>query len=390
MHAHQGNNQSDTAQGNRLIQPEELFSVLQQNEVNFFCGVPDSLLKSFCAYVTDEARHHVIAANEGNAIGLAIGYHLATGQVPLVYMQNSGLGNSINPLLSLADKEVYGIPMLLLIGWRGEPGVKDEPQHVKQGRVMLPMLDAMEIPYAVLPDGVDAARDVVGKACETALRDKTPYAIVVTKDAFAPYVLKSKAENSYELSRRQVIEMIAAAIDERDVVVSTTGFASRELFEYRKEAEQGHRKDFLTVGGMGHTSQIALGMALGQSDRNVYCIDGDGSALMHLGGLAVNGFSELKHFKHIVINNGAHHSVGGQETAGFKVSFAEIAKACGYQNIYTAYTQEELVRTIAELKNSDGPSFLEVRVNLDVRKDLGRPTTTPAENKEDLMEFLQK
>ena len=356
--------------------------------MKFFTGVPDSLLKNFCAYVSDNAENHIIAANEGGAVALAIGNYLATGGLPLVYLQNSGLGNCVNPLLSLADDEVYGIPMLLLIGWRGKPGVKDEPQHVKQGRVMLAMLDSMEIPYSIVPQDTDNLDEFVSDACKVAKEKNNPYALIVEKGTFDSYKLQSTVDNNYPLSRERAIELIASAIDDKDVIVSTTGFASRELFEVREKLGQGHEKDFLTVGGMGHTSHIAVGAALGADDRNIYCIDGDGSVLMHMGSMAINAVHGGKNFKHIVINNGMHHSVGGQETVGFNISLQEIAKACGYEGVDLAHDESQLIEALKYAKNNNSSLFLEVRVNKEARENLGRPTKTPAENKKALMEFF--
>lgn len=367
------------------------YEALLEHRLHFFTGVPDSLLKDFCAYLTDHAleTQHVIAANEGGAVALAAGYHLATGDIGVVYLQNAGQGNAVNPLVSLADPEVYAIPMLLLIGWRGEPGVHDEPQHIKQGKITLDLLRVLGIPSAILPGELDDARKSLTEAVRCIREWKSPFAFVVRKGTFDAYVSRKQATGeSLALSREQAIGSIVSLLDERDVVVSTTGMASRELFEYRESHREGHHRDFLTVGSMGHASQVALGIALAQPHRPVYCIDGDGAAIMHAGAFAIIGSLAPRNFKHIVINNGAHDSVGGQPTAGFRIDFPALAKACGYTLALRATTNEEVGRTFMQLKRSSGPALLEVRVRKGARSDLGRPTTTPMENKNVFMEFL--
>jgi phosphonopyruvate decarboxylase len=373
-----------------MISPKHFFDTLVENGVTFFTGVPDSLLKDFCAYVTENApkENHVISSNEGAAIALAAGCTLVTKKPALVYMQNSGLGNAVNPLLSLADKEVYSVPMLLMIGWRGEPGKKDEPQHVKQGRVMLQMLEAMEIPYSLINAELQDVKGEIEKAVSFATEQNRPYALVVSSGTFDKHTLKEASAFSYPLKREDAIQHILDDISEADVVVSTTGMASREVFEHREKRNQGHRNDFLTVGGMGHCSQIALGIALKHKGKNVYVIDGDGAVIMQMGSLAIIGSEAPENFKHIIINNGAHDSVGGQPTVGFQMDFGAIAKACGYEISLVAESVEEIKAGLQKLKAGKGPSLLEIRVNKGARTDLGRPTSTPVENKEALMEFL--
>jgi len=361
---------------------------LIKNGIDFFTGVPDSLLKDFCAYVTDNApeEKNIIAANEGNAIALAAGHHLATKKFALVYMQNAGLGNTINPLTSLADEEVYSIPMLLLIGWRGEPDVKDEPQHKKMGKITLQLLETLGIPYVILNGNYE---EIIKNAIIHMKNKKSPYAIVVKKDTFEKYELKNKKITNYELNREGAIKTIVNLLDEDDIVVSTTGMASRELFEIREANKQGHEKDFLTVGSMGHSSSIALGIALEKPDRQVYCFDGDGALIMHMGALAIIGQLKPKNFKHIVFNNYAHDSVGGQPTAALNMNIPLVAKANGYAAAFSAKTKEEIINKIGKIKSMNGPVLLEIKVNKGARKDLGRPTTTPIQNKEDFMGFLQ-
>ena len=363
---------------------------LMENGVDFFAGVPDSLLKNMCAYITDRCdfAHNVIAANEGAAVGLAAGHYLATGKAGCVYMQNSGEGNIINPLASLTDREVYNIPVLLLIGWRGRPGVHDEPQHVKQGKVTTGLLNVMGVNYEVLSKEEDKAEKQITKAIK-ALQNNEVFALVIEKDTFEDYKLQNVEVNDLSMSREEAIQMVAAALGEKDCIVSTTGMISRELFEYRAAMNHGHERDFLTVGSMGHASQIALGIALAQPERRVWCFDGDGAAIMHMGSMAIVADKAPKNYAHIVFNNGAHDSVGGQPTVGLKIDLPAVAKAVGYPNVFSVDNKADLTDCLNAVEMVEGPVLLEVKVKKGNRKDLGRPTTTPIQNKEALMNFLK-
>jgi len=380
-----------------MIRPEFFIGKLRENGIDFFAGVPDSLLKNICAYITDSLprEQNIIAANEGGAMGIAAGYHLATGRIPVVYMQNSGEGNIINPLASLTDKEVYNIPVLLLIGWRGRPGVHDEPQHVKQGKVTTGLLNTMGINYTVLSKDEEAAAKQVKTAVDYMQKTNECYALVIEKDTFDAYVLQNKVDSGLTLSREEAIETVVEALPQNAAVVSTTGMISRELFEIRERKAQGHAHDFLTVGSMGHASQIALGIALQQPQRPVFCFDGDGATIMHMGNMAITASMMPKNYVHVVFNNGAHDSVGGQPTVGLSIDLPAIAKAVGYPQTYSVSTKEELGMALASITNNlspitQGPIFLEIRVRKGNRKDLGRPTTTPIQNKEALMKFLSE
>jgi len=366
-----------------VISPEFFYKGLEAMGVGFFTGVPDSLLKQFCAYLKDNVPHerNIIAANEGCAMGLAAGYHLATGKVPLVYMQNSGMGNATNPLLSLTDPDVYNIPVVLVIGWRGEPGVHDEPQHVKQGKITCTLLETMGIPYSILPEDEDEAKEVL-KKCSSYIKEKNaPYAIVVRKNTFSDYPAKKTEEPPYEMSREEAIGIIADEM-KGSLFVSTTGMASRELYEIRDRNNESHGSDFLTVGSMGHSSQIALGIALNLPDRRIVCIDGDGAAIMHMGGMATIASESPSNLTHIVINNGVHDSVGGQPTVSREIDMHAIAEAMGYANIFTVESEESLRKA---LECTEGPVFIQVMVHRGARKDLGRPKSTPVENKDSFM-----
>lgn len=375
-----------------MITCRDFYNCLLEKGVYFYCGVPDSLLKEFCAFLIDtaESKNHIITANEGNAVGLAAGHYLATDSIGLAYMQNSGLNNALDPLTSLADQEVNSIPVLLMIGWRGEPGKKDEPQHRKQGRITLKLLETLEIPFTVLPGSIGEARRCVEKACAVMREKRAPYALIIREDIFEPYSPQQKAEAPYAMTREEAIELIADGLGPKDVIVATSGKTSRELFEYRTRSHQGHDKDFLTVGSMGHASQIALGIALRKQDRHVYCLDGDGAVIMHMGSLAILGAQAPGNFKHVIINNGAHDSVGGQPTVCFAIDFGLIAKGCGYKTVLKAQTRKDAIEKIKMLRTSTGPSLLEVRVRRGAREDLGRPAISPVKNKNDFMDFLRR
>ncbi len=438
-----------------MIPNESFLDAMRRSGIHFFAGVPDSLLKHICACITDsvDSKHHVITANEGAAVALAAGHHLATGHVPLVYMQNSGLGNSANPLLSLADREVYSIPMLLMIGWRGRPGVKDEPQHVKQGRVQNNLLEAMEIPREVIGPDSDDFEQTIQNLVNKAQTESRPVALVVQKGTFEPWTpsgretstnnqqasaglrqapsdnpevqsgLRQSSSDNLEvqsglrqapsdnpevqsglrqapsgnpeapapvMTREEALGILVESLDDRDIVVSTTGVTSREIYELRAGGNMGHHRDFLTVGSMGHCSQIALGIALEKSDRSVYCVDGDGAVIMHMGAMAIIGSRGPGNYRHIVINNGAHDSVGGQPTAGFFIDIPAVAKACGYRESRRVTEQNGLVRQLDWLKGTEGPVLLEVLVRKGTRANLGRPSRTPVQNKRDLMKHLNQ
>lgn len=374
-----------------MVSPKCFVDKLGSLGIDFFAGVPDSLLKNICAYISDnmDIKHNIIAANEGGAVALAAGYHLATGKIGCVYMQNSGEGNAINPLASLTDKDVYNIPMLLLIGWRGRPGVHDEPQHVKQGKVTTKLLNTLGINFDVLSKDESKASKQIEKAVEIMKSTNEVYALVVERDTFDIYTLQNVEKNNLTMAREEAVRIVATATGTKDVVVSTTGMISRELFEYRESINEGHERDFLTVGSMGHASQIALGIAMERSERTIWCFDGDGASIMHMGAMAIVGGKSPRNFIHVIFNNGAHDSVGGQPTVGLKIDLPAIAKAVGYKDAISVDSKEFLIEALKRVKILEGPILLEVRVKKGNRKDLGRPTTTPVQNKEALMDFLQ-
>lgn len=360
---------------------------------DFYTGVPDSQLKALCNYLMHtygiDPKHHVIAANEGNCTALAAGYHLATGKVPVVYMQNSGEGNIINPVASLLNDKVYAIPMIFVIGWRGEPGIHDEPQHIYQGEVTLKLLEDMGIRYYVI--GKDTTEEEVSAAMQEFRKELDcgeDVAFVIRKGALS-YEEKVEYHNDNPMIREEIIRHIVQASGE-DPIVSTTGKASRELFEIREHNGQSHKYDFLTVGSMGHSSSIALGVAVQKPGTKVWCVDGDGAVLMHMGSMAVLGSTAPENMVHIVINNGAHETVGGMPTVAAHIDLVSIAKACGYPHAVSAATYEELDRELTAAKEREALTFIEVKCGIGAREDLGRPTTTALENKQNFMEYLKE
>lgn len=374
-----------------MVDVKKVYDTFIAKGVDFFTGVPDSLLQSICAYITDYTpkERNIIAANEGAAVGIAAGYYLASNKIPLVYMQNSGLGNAVNPLLSLVDERVYKMPMLFMVGWRGEPGVKDEPQHKKQGEVTIGLLEAMGISFTILDDQEELALQQIERAVDQVRNECIPHVLVIRKGVFGKYKLQNQMRNDYPLSREDALKIVVNHLDEHDIVVSTTGKLSRELFEYREILGQGHAKDFLTVGSMGHASSIALGIALEKKGRNVFCFDGDGAFIMHMGAISSVGDLSPVNYKHIIFNNGVHESVGGQPTVAFKLDIPVIAKACGYKHVFVAKTEMEVLKDLTEMKGLEGPVLLEICVKIDSRENLGRPTTSPIENKNDFMNYLK-
>lgn len=369
----------------------EVSKFLEYLGADFYAGVPDSQLKALCNYLVNtygvDPEHHIIAANEGSCISIAAGYYLATGKVPVVYMQNSGEGNIINPLASLLHEKVYNIPCILIVGWRGEPGIHDEPQHIYQGEVTRILLDDMGVKSYVLDKSTDEADlSEMLRDARKLLNAGKQVAFVVRKNALT-YKEKVVYANENEMNREEIIRYIVKAAGE-EPIISTTGKASRELFEIREKAGQSHKYDFLTVGSMGHSSSIALGIATQKRDKRVWCVDGDGAVLMHMGALAVIGSHKPNNLIHIVINNGAHETVGGMPTVAGDICLADVARACGYPYVVTVSTYEQLDKELENVKEKSDLCFIEVKSNIGARDDLGRPTTTAKENKENFMKFL--
>lgn len=377
-----------------MISPDAFLSALKSSCISFATGVPDSLLREVCACITQSfpADRHIIAANEGAAIGLAIGHYLATGSPALVYMQNSGLGNVINPVASLADPQVYGIPMLLMVGWRGEiqvdgTQINDEPQHVKQGQITISQLEILDIPYFVIDANTLNIEKLIQISVELASTRQGPVALLIRKQTFSSLKLEIEPDDLGSLLREKAIQLLVQHLPDRTPIVCTTGMASRELFEHRRAKNIGFDHDFLVVGGMGHASQIAVGIAMEHTETKVLCIDGDGAVLMHMGSLAVS--AKQKNLIHVVINNGAHDSVGGQPTLARMLDLSKIAKDCGYGFVAQILTEKELLNQLNLAINANTSSFIEVKCRRGARSDLGRPDRTPSTSKYDFMKFLK-
>ncbi len=372
-----------------MIKVDHFFKILKTEGISNFCGVPDSLLKHICAYISDNTTNnqHTITANEGSAVALAVGQYITTGKPSLVYMQNSGFGNAINPLLSLADEKVYGTPMLVMVGWRGEPGVKDEPQHIKQGEVMINLLDACGLPTIVIGPETKNIEEVLKQSIQQTQNESHPVVLLIKKDTFDSYDLRNITPEISQSRREEAIERIIQVCGNDDIFISTTGMASRELFEIRVKNQQSHNRDFLTVGSMGHASMIAMGIAQ-NTNKNVFCIDGDGASIMHLGNLTSIGQSKCSNIAHILLNNAAHDSVGGQPTCANNIDLTKIASSCGYSSAQTTSDLDEIKILMKKIKSDPGPHFLEVKIKKGSRPDLGRPTSSPAENKTALMKVF--
>jgi phosphonopyruvate decarboxylase len=367
-----------------MINPKDFYNlIVNKTGHDFFCGVPDSTLKYLCTYIDENSKNHFITANEGSAISMGIGHHLATGEVPFVYMQNSGIGNSLNPILSMASKEIYQIPMIIFVGWRGENRDKDEPQHKHQGKVMIPAFGAMEIDYDIMPTNLKSVETLIDQVLNKIKFEPKPYYIIIKPGTFEEYTPLVKDEDPLSLSREFAINKIIKS-NEDAYFLATTGFTGRELFELQDD----HSKSFLSIGGMGHVSSIAMGIANSKKDKSIITLDGDGSLLMHMGNMAIAGQSNLKNFIHIVFNNGCHHSVGGQKTVAKEIDLIQISKACGYKKSIKVSNETELNLFVDQIPNLEGPIFCEILINKSMRSDLGRPTLSPKEIKKLFMEKL--
>lgn len=349
-----------------MLNQKQVFEILAQHGVNFFTGVPDSYLNGFCNYaLANFPEQNIIAANEGNAVGIASGHYFATEEIPLVYMQNSGMGNVINPLASLVDKDVYAVPMLLLIGWRGQGNTEpNHPQHKLQGEITPGLLDVMHIPYSILTDDNEDFKDVIEKAISYCRKSRQPYALIAPKGVMAASEKANNVDAVYPMSREEAIEVILDTMPEDTIYSATTGRATRELFFLRERRNETKSHDFLNVGSMGHASSVSLGIAMEQPNRNVVCLDGDSACIMHMGAMTMVSKVNVPNFMHIVLNNGAHESVGGQPSAGHKLDFTKIAEACGYATVGKAVESEtELIEAVSRLQNCGKASFIDCRIH---------------------------
>ena len=372
----------------------EFYNYLLSHKITFFTGVPDSLLKEFNNVIqkNTEPQNHHITANEGSAIALATGYNLATKNIPLVYLQNSGFGNMINPLMSLASDKVYSIPMLIIVGWRGEPGIKDEPQHLSQGECMVDLINSLKIPFNILSNNIDDSKKIIDSTIESIKLTSKPHIILVKKNTFQKYSNKIDIINNYPIYRKEAIEHVVNFFN-KDIILSTTGKISRELLETINEKKLSQDNIFLNVGAMGHVSMISLGIAMNTKKR-VICLDGDGSVLMHMGNLTNIGTSNCSNLIHIVLNNGMHESVGIQPTKGFDINISEIARKCGYSDPIIIDKEDQISNIFNYISSNKlvGPILVEIRINNKVNysHELARPKDLPIERKNNFIEFISK
>lgn len=349
-----------------MLDQKKVFECLATHGVSFFAGVPDSYLNGFCNYALSNCSdRNVITANEGNAVALAAGHYMATKEIPLVYMQNSGEGNSINPLASLTDRDVYATPMILLIGWRGQGNSEpNHPQHWRQGEITTGLMDLLRIPYTVLTDSDEEFESKVGKAVSYCTATRGVYAFIAPKGVMADPNKPDNVDDVYPMSREEAIEVILDYMPENTIYSATTGRATRELFFLREKRGETKAHDFLNVGSMGHASSVALGIALEKKDRAVVALDGDSAAIMHMGAMTMVSKVAAPNYLHVVLNNGAHESVGGQPSAGYLLDWTEIAEGCGYATVGKAVeTKEELIEAINTLRLADKAGFIDCRIH---------------------------
>ena len=345
-----------------MLNQKRVFEELAKHGVTFFTGVPDSYLNGFCNYALDNCgSRNIITANEGNAIGIASGHYFASKEISLVYMQNSGLGNTVNPLVSLVDKDVFAVPMLLLVGWRGQGNTEpNHPQHKLQGEITPGLLEIMHIPYTILEDEDEKFANVVEKAVKYCKENRQPYGLIAPKGVMAANDKPNNVDCTYPMSREEAMEVILNNMPGDTIYSATTGRATRELFFLREKRGETKAHDFLNVGSMGHASSVALGIALEKTERKVVALDGDSACMMHMGAMTMVSKLDAPNFMHVVLNNGSHESVGGQPSAGHKVDFTKIAEACDYATVgHPVTTEVELVEALEVLRDCGKASFID-------------------------------
>ncbi len=372
-----------------MLDPKLFVEQISDASCSGIFGVPDSLLADVGLELASlSSMPNITACNEGSAVAMAIGSYLATGLPAMVYMQNSGLGNAINPLLSLADRSVYGIPMVLMIGWRGKPGQADEPQHLKQGAITEDLLRDMGIPCVVLPTEQFLSHEILRSAFDESVKTNGPVAILVSKGTFQASSLRlnqSSEDTQKLLSREDALQVVYSQISTDATVVSTTGMLSRELEELQsKSASQDHPRTLFVIGGMGHASSIALGISSSKPAGAVWCLDGDGSMLMHLGSLPVIASAKPGNFLHILFDNESHDSVGGQQTPLDLADLSRIAVSSGYSYSAVVDSKKDILNELIFMRSITGPRLLQIKIKKGSRPDLGRPKKSPSQMKESL------
>jgi len=374
-----------------MISCQDFFSMLKEKGFIFFSGVPDSTFKHWLKFLVDnngKDLNNLVACNECEAIALCAGYYLATRKIGVVYMQNSGLGKTVNPITSLCDSDVYSIPILLMIGWRGEPGKIDAPQHKKMGRIMLSLLDTLEIPHSILEPDKETIIKELKKASEYFKKNTSPYAFIIKKGFFHDYKWDSKQICNYELTREEIINLIMENLNNDEIIISNTGYTSREVYEYREANKKDHFKSFYNIGGMGCASSIGLSIALQKQEKRVIIFDGDGAAIMQMGAFTTIGKHSPTNFVHIIFDNHAHETTGGQPTNSASSNFLQIAIACNYKSGDIIRTKEELLKIIPDIKNKEGPLLYVIQIKMCSRSNLKRPEKEPKLYKEELLKYL--
>lgn len=375
-----------------FLPADVFYNQMTERGFDFFTGLPDSLLTDLIQCISEkhDPRKYVIGANEGTSMGLATGWHLATKKYPVLIMQNSGLGNIVNPFLSLVDPRVYKIPMLLLLAWRGEPGKKDEPQHKVQGEVMTSLLSDLGITYEVLPDFEEGSASALDLAKSHLQNKGSPFAFLIRRSTFLPYKRKEDVPSKYELSREEALDFLVDHIGKFDAIISGAGLTSRELLEFRDSRGPVLGQDFYCLGAKGHASSIAMGVALAKPSKMVYILDGDGSFFMHMGAAPQIGARKLSNLRHIIFNNHVHESAGGMPSAGDCIDFVKLAQGSGYTYAGSASTKQEIKQHLDNMKNLNGSGLLEIKIRSFTRKDLKQLRVDPKDNKDQFMKFLDQ
>jgi len=364
-----------------MIDVRHFVDELIRQDANVFTGIPCSYLTPLIhEVIARKETRYVLASSEGDALAIASGIWLAGG-MGVVFCQNSGLGNMVNPLTSM--NEPFGIPALLLVTWRGKPGVKDEPQHKRMGEITPELLSLIGVEWELLPQEEGTALEVLKRACNFIRRVQRPYALVMSRSTFTSDEDIAIPSSNYP-SRSEALAAFLDNVDAGAVVIATTGKTGRELFTLDDRC--GH---FYCVGSMGYASSVAHGIALG-SKRRVYLLDGDGAAIMHMGNLTSIGSSHPANLIHIVLDNGCYDSTGAQPTASTSVDFVALALAVGYAQAQSCRSQGDFVLALRSHLPGTGPRLLHVPIRMGSMSQLGRPTTTPYDVARRLRELLME
>ena len=355
-----------------MIEVKSLINLLKKNNSNFYTGVPDSVLKELSFALRNKGtKNHIIATNEGSAVSLGIGNYLSTKKVPCIYMQNSGLSNALNPLISIAHEKVYSIPLILIIGWRGSPKIKDEPQHNVKGQITESLLKLLNINYTIIRTIADLKK--FDKQIKSAKKKNSIVACLIEQGTLEKTKQINKKKDFYKLDKELFLKTLLESLEKNTKIISSTGYNSRELMFLRNKYKIQNSRDFYMVGGMGHSSSVALGYSLSTKKKTI-CVDGDGSLLMHLGSIKTVGTFAKNNFKYILLNNNSHDSVGGQNTYADDINFKNLSKSLGFKKFYLIKNDRNLKKNIQKFLKDKNLCFLEVKVSNSKIKNLPRPT----------------